>query len=141
VEEFLFEAKMAAVKTFEELYVFQEARRMASDIWKLTGNKASLMDRVLVDQMRRASLSVVSNIAEGFERGSRAEFGRFLKMAKGSCGEIRAQMLVASDLEYISKRQYEEFCLSSRHIGAGLSKLVQYLNDHNERKKPARKVS
>lgn len=73
-----------------------------------------------------------SNIAEGFERGSRAEFRRFLNIAKGSCGEVRAQMLVASDLNYISKQEYEEFCFSTRQISAGLSNLTRYLK---ERKK------
>lgn len=101
---------------------------MAGSIWKITRNGPFLADRVFTSQIRRAGLSVVSNIAEGFERGSRTEFGRFLKIAKASCGEVRAQMLLAADLNYISKRQCEEFCSTTRQISSGLSNLVRYLN-------------
>ena len=114
-------------KSFEDLYIFQEARRMASEIWRVTKDRPFATDRVLTGQIRRAGLSIVSNIAEGFERGTRAEFGRFLKIAKGSCGEVRAQMLVASDLKYISTRECESLCYRTRQISAGLSNLAQYL--------------
>ena len=124
----------SGAKTFEDLRIFQEARWLAVKIWKITCNKPFSSDRVLINQLRRAGLSVVSNIAEGFERGSRAEFGRFLKIAKGSCGEVRAQMLVASDLNYITKRQYDEFCFTTRQISAGLSNLARYLSDHKDAK-------
>ena len=123
---------MQPAKTFEELYIFQEARRMTVSIWQLTRNRPFSKDRVLTGQIRRAGLSVISNIAEGFERGSRAEFGRFLKIAKGSCGEVRAQMLVASDLNYVSKRECEEPCAVTRHISSGLSKLTQYLKESSK---------
>src|SRR5271169_622402 len=96
---------------------------MATDIWKSTRTRPFSADRVLTGQIRRAGLSVVSNIAEGLERGSRAEFGRFLKIAKGSCGEVRAQMLIASDQNYISKQEGENFCLVAKRISAGLSNL------------------
>jgi four helix bundle protein len=105
---------------------------MASGIWKITRNRPFSTDRVLTGQIRRAG---VSNIAEGFERGSRAEFGRFLKIAKGSCGEVRAQMLVASDLNYVSKRECEEFCSTVRQISAGLSNLNRYLTESAEQKR------
>ena len=100
---------------------------MVSLIWELTKNSPFARDRVLTGQVRRAGLSVVSNIAEGFERGSRVEFGRFLKIAKGSCGEVRAQMLVAADLNYISKEECADFCLRTYQISAGMSKLIAYL--------------
>ena len=114
-------------KTFEDLHIFREARRMALEIWRVTRNRPFAADRVLTGQVRRASLSIVSNIAEGFERGSRAEFGRFLKIAKGSCGEVRAQVLVASDLKYISIQECESLCGRTRQISSGLSKLTSYL--------------
>lgn len=110
---------------------------MAADIWKMTRTRPFSTDRVLVNQIRRAGLSIVSNIAEGFERGSRAEFGRFLKIAKGSCGEVRAQMQVASDQNYISKRECEEFCLSAKRISAGLSNLARYLKESPEKTRPS----
>jgi four helix bundle protein len=100
---------------------------MAGQIWKITRNGPLAGDKVLTNQIRRAGLSVVSNIAEGFERGSRAEFGHFLRIAKGSCGELRAQILLALDLNYISAKECEEFCFTTRQISAGLSNLAQYL--------------
>jgi four helix bundle protein len=128
-------AGSSGAKTFEDLRIFQEARWLTGKIWKITRNKPFSSDRVLINQLRRASLSIVSNIAEGFERGSRAEFGRFLNIAKGSCGEVRAQMLIASDLNYISKRECEEFCQTARHVSAGLSKLAFYLRGKLQKQK------
>jgi len=77
-------------KSFEDLRIFREARKLTGKIWRTTRNKPFSLDKALVGQVRRTGLSIVSNIAEGFERGSRAEFGRFLKIAKASCGEVRA---------------------------------------------------
>jgi len=114
-------------KSFEDLRIFQEARQLIGKIWKTSRNKPFSSDKVLVGQLRRAGLSIVSNIAEGFERGSRPEFGRFLKIAKGSCGEVRAQMIIAADLNYITKRECEDFCDDARHVSAGLSSLAQYV--------------
>jgi len=105
---------------------------MALEIWSITRNRPFSADKVLTGQVRRASLSVVSNIAEGFERGSRAEFGRFLKIAKGSCGEVRAQMLIATDLKYISRQDCETFCFMACQISAGQSKLARYLKEKNK---------
>jgi four helix bundle protein len=116
-------------KTFEELHIFQQARQMVLEIWNVTRNGPFASDKALTGQVRRASLSIVSNIAEGIERGSRAEFGSFLKIAKGSCGEVRAQVLVASDSNYISSRERESLCFRTRQISAGLSNLAQYLRD------------
>ena len=88
-------------------------------------------DLVLVNQIRRAALSVMSNIAEGFERRSRTEFARFLVIAKGSCGEVRAQLLVALDQHYLTDAQHATFCARTKQISAGLSNLARYLRTHN----------
>lgn len=115
---------------------------MSAEIWKITRTRPFSADLVLVNQIRRAGLSVVSNIAEGFERGSRAEFGRFLKIANGSCGEIRAQMLVASDQNYISGQDCEDLCLAAKKLSAGLSNLARYLKESTEdKKRPSRSSS
>ena len=105
---------------------------MTNEIWKITRTAPFSSDQVLATQIRRAGPSVVSNIAEGFERGSRAEFSYFLKIAKGSCGEVRAQMLIATDLNYISRQDCETFCFMACQISAGLSKLARYLKEKNK---------
>ncbi len=86
---------------FEDLLVWQRARELTRVIYELTQGGAFARDFGLRDQIRRAAVSVMSNIAEGFERGSDTEFGHFLSIAKGSCGEVRCQLYVASDQGYV----------------------------------------
>jgi len=88
-------------KRFEDLIVWQKARKLTELVYKLTRQKEFARDFGLQDQLRRAAVSVMSNIAEGFERGSDTEFGRFLVFAKGSCGEVRCQLYVAHDQGYV----------------------------------------
>lgn len=76
--------------SFEDLKVWQKARELANLIYSVTRQETCSRDFGLVDQIRRAAVSVISNIAEGFERGSYTEFIQFLYIAKGSCGEVRA---------------------------------------------------
>jgi four helix bundle protein len=116
------------ITRFEDLRVFQQARELCHRVHTLTRTGAISRDRVLVDQMRRAVLSIVSNIAEGFERQSNAEFARFLYIAKGSCGELRAQALVALDEEHWTKTIHDEINERCRRLGASLSNLILYLN-------------
>jgi four helix bundle protein len=115
------------VTRFEDLRVFEQARELSHRIHALTRTGPIYRDRILVDQMRRAALSIVSNIAEGFERQSNAEFVRFLYMAKGSCGELRAQALVALDEEHWTKAIHDEINERCRKLGASLSNLISYL--------------
>lgn len=87
---------------FEDLRVWQAARVLTRETYSITREAAFAADRGLADQLRRAAVSVMANIAEGYERrGSAAEFARFLSMAKGSCGELRCHLYVASDQHYI----------------------------------------
>jgi four helix bundle protein len=76
--------------------------------------------------MRRAALSILSNIAEGFERDSDAEFVRFLYIAKGSCGELRAQVLVALDQKYLVQAVFDDLTACCRRISGSLSNLIAY---------------
>ncbi len=87
---------------FEDLLVWQKARLLTSHIYRLTSDGVFARDFGLRDQIRKASVSVMSNIAEGFERNSDNEFRRFLMIAKGSCGEVRSQLYVAFDAGYVS---------------------------------------
>ena len=86
-----------AINSFEDLHVWQRARELVNLIYKITRHKTFSEDKGLVDQIRRASVSILSNISEGFERGSNVEFIQFLYIAKASCGEVRCQIIIAYD--------------------------------------------
>ncbi len=99
---------MAKVERFEDLKVWQSARELTSNIYELTRKKPFARDFGLRDQIQRAAVSVMSNIAEGFESRTRGVFVDLLGRAKGSAGEVRRQLYVARDLKYIEKEQFEE---------------------------------
>ena len=82
-------------QSFKELKVWQEAKALAIDIYKLTAQGKFLKDSGLKEQMNRSSVSIVSNIAEGYERNSNKDFIRFLMIAKGSLAELRTQLEIA----------------------------------------------
>ena len=85
------------------------------------------------DQVRRASVSIMSNIAEGFERGSSTEFIQFLYIAKGSCGEVRAQLQIARDQDYISAQDHGKLHDLARRIGGMISNFIAHLQGSSYR--------
>jgi len=89
------------IEKFEDLIAWQKARELTKGIYRVTKHGDFLKDFGLRDQIRRSSVSIMSNLAEGFERGGRSEFHQFLVYAKGSCAELRSQLYVALDVEYI----------------------------------------
>ncbi len=99
---------MASIKQFEDLICWQKARELTKFVYDISKYRDFNMDRGLQDQIRRASVSVMSNIAEGFDRGTRQEFLNYLFIAKGSCGEVKTQLYIANDIGYIdiSKFRY-----------------------------------
>ncbi len=97
---------MATAQRFEELIAWQRARQLTKDIYELTRASKFAGDRSLVDQIRRASVSVMSNIAEGYERRRVNEFHQSLVVAKGECGEVRSELYVALDAEYVSQDRF-----------------------------------
>ena len=115
------------VKTFEDLNVYQRARELINKIYEITRNPSFSRDYGLVDQIRRAAVSVMSNIAEGFERGSNTEFTQFLYIAKGSCGEVRTQLTIAFDQKYIEKKSYEELNEQCRLVSGMIGNLITHL--------------
>ena len=112
-----------AVK-FEELLVWQKSRELSRDIYVISKN---WRDFELKDQIRRAVVSISSNIAEGFERGSRDDFARFLYIAKGSGAEVRSQLYLALDLKYLSEENFIKLNDQSDHIVKLLTKFIQSL--------------
>ena len=92
------------VKKFEDLFIWQKARELTREVYRVTND---WKDKGLQDQIRRASVSVLSNIAEGFERGTKDEFLYFLYIARGSAGEVRAQLYVAYDQKFIVENDFK----------------------------------
>jgi len=120
------------VSRFEDLIAWQKARELTRQIYTVTATASFSHDYGLKDQIRRASVSVMSNLAEGFDRGSRADFHRFIVIAKGSCAEVRAQLYVALDAGYISKEKFTqlyEMVKEEARIIAGLRKSVEKQRD------------
>jgi len=124
---------MATITNVEDFEAFKQARELAKAVYAATREREFARDFGLVDQIRRASVSVVSNIAEGFERDGRQEFIQFLSQAKGSVGEIRAQLLLALDQNYISATQCEELCELAQQTGRLIAGLMNYLRQTEHR--------
>ncbi len=93
--------KANKIEKFEDLIAWQKARQLTKEVYSITKSGEFSKDFGLKEQIRRASVSVMSNIAEGFERGGRSEFHHFLVIAKGSCAELKSQLYVAFDVDYI----------------------------------------
>jgi len=96
-----------AVERFEDLIAWQKARGLTREIYRLTRSARLAKDYSLASQMQRASVSIMANIAEGFERGRRPEFHQFLSTAKSSCAELRSHLYIALDANYITQEQFE----------------------------------
>jgi four helix bundle protein len=116
-----------AAKRFEDLEVWQEARRLTQIIYRVIRTEKFSKDFSLRDQIQRAAVSVMSNIAEGFERGGNQEFGQFLYVAKASCGEVRSQIYVALDQGYMGKIESEESIVAFRRLSGMIGNLINYL--------------
>lgn len=115
------------VQSFEDLNVYKQARELTNKIYEITKESSFSKDYGLADQIRRASVSIMSNIAEGFERGTNTEFIHFLFIAKGSCGEVRSQLTIALDQKYIDENTYKNLVEKSRRISGMLGNLITYL--------------
>jgi four helix bundle protein len=121
---------MATVQQFEDLHVWQDARSLVREIYQVTRQRAFRRDFGLRDQITRAVTSTMSNIAEGFERGTRKEFIRFLNMAKGSNGEVRSQLYIALDQEYIEQMKFDGIRQSVLELSRRLAKFIGYLETY-----------
>ena len=115
------------IEHFEDLQIWKEARRLTKEIYHLTSGSKFSRDFGLRDQIQRAAVSVMSNIAEGFERGGNQEFAQFLYVAKGSCGELRSQLYVAVDQAYVSANESEGLLISLKRLSSMIGSLINHL--------------
>ncbi|MDE3057880.1 MAG: four helix bundle protein [Bacteroidota bacterium] len=113
---------MSKIEKFEDLKVWKDSMRLATEIYKQMKDSRDYGYR---DQIQRASVSIPSNIAEGYERQSNKEFIQFLFIAKGSCGELRTQIYLGIELELIDKEKRKQMLRQTREISAMLYGLIQ----------------
>jgi four helix bundle protein len=104
------------IARFEDLIAWQKARELAREIYTASNAGKFGQDFGLRDQIRRAGVSIMSNIAEGFERGSSAEFHHFLTIAKASCAEVRSQLYVALDVGYIERALFASLSAHAEEV-------------------------
>ncbi len=118
---------MAQVSKFEDLEVWKTARLLTRLVYDISNHNGLSKDFALRDQLRRSASSIMANIAEGFERNGDREFGHFLAIAKGSCGELRAQLYIALDQKYVTETQFQSAYEMAVKISKMLSSLMGYL--------------
>jgi four helix bundle protein len=119
---------MAAIRRFEDIEAWQTARILTRLVYQLSNQGAFARDFGLRDQMRRAAVSIMSNIAEGFESRTQPLFVEFLGRAKGSSGELRAQLYTALDAEHINRQQFDELFDLADKCSRQISRFMDYLN-------------
>ena len=118
---------MARIERFEDLEIWQLARSIANEVYDQSDKGAFGKDFVPRDQVRRAVVSIFSNIAEGFERNGNREFLQFLSVAKASCGEVKAQLIFAKDREYISDAEFEATIVRVNSLAKQIGGFSKYL--------------
>jgi four helix bundle protein len=123
---------LSKVERVKDLIAWQKARDLARAIYQITQEGAFARDFWLARQIQGAAVSIMSNIAEGFERSGRREFHQFLSTAKGSCAEVRSQLYVAFDIGYLMKSEFQRLLAQAEEVGrvvGGLRASVEKLRD------------
>ena len=118
---------MATFKKSEEIECWKRARELTCRIYKISSKAAFARDFGLKDQIRRASVSIMSNIAEGYDRSGTGEFVQFLATAKGSAAEVRCQLYVATDQGYIQESEFIELNALAAETRSMVGGLMKYL--------------
>jgi four helix bundle protein len=126
---------MATIENFEDLEVWQISMDLCTEVYRITNSQLFSKDFGLKDQIRRAAVSVPSNISEGYERNGKNQFLYFLSIAKGSCGEVRTQLQIAYELNYLFKDEFVVLKQKCESTSRQLSGFMKYLNSYKGNKK------
>jgi len=121
------ELGVAAIRRFEDIEAWQKARVLTKLIYSLTKQGEIARDFMFKDQLRRAAVSIMANIAEGYERDGNKEFLQFLAIAKGSCGELRSHLTAAHDQRYSTREQYDAAYGNALEVSRMIAGLMGHL--------------
>src|SRR5438445_242977 len=122
------ERPVARIERFEDVDAWVRARELTRQLYQVTRSAEFVRDYGLRDQIRRAAVSIMSNIAEGFERGGNKEFRHFLTVAKGSAAEVRSQLYIALDAGYLTPAQFGQLHQAAIETGRLISGFIRYLD-------------
>ena len=130
---------MPTIQRFEDIEAWMEARKLVRVVYEVSGDGRFAWDYGLRDQIQRASVSVMSNIAEGFERGGGVEFRRFLTMAKGSAAEVKSQLYVALDAGLIDEERFGSLYQQADTVSKVIGGLKRYLTNSSRKTVPEKR--
>ena len=119
------------IQRFEDLTAWQIARELTNQIYSVTKEESLSRDFVFIDQIRKAALSVMNNISEGFERGSNKDFAKFLFIARGSAGEVRSMLYIALDQSYMNVETFDQCLELSVRCSQLCWGLIKHLQKHS----------
>ena len=119
--------------TFDELIIWQKARELVNNIYKMMDN---CKDWGFKDQIQRASISIMNNIAEGFDSGSSAKFINYLNIAKGSCSEVRSMLFLCEDLHLCNETERVALQVTTKQINTGIVKMIDHINVSEQNPEP-----
>ncbi|MBP6045093.1 MAG: four helix bundle protein [Microgenomates group bacterium] len=117
------------ITRFEDFPIWKESIKVVKEVYKLTSNKYFSKDFGLRDQLRRASVSINSNIVEGFEKNNNNEFIRYLKIAKGSSGEVRSQMYISREIDYVTEEEFVKISNLLDNLSRQIGGFINYLTN------------
>lgn len=132
---------MPTIKSFEELPVWKDARKFANKIYNLTKKFPKEENYGLTSQITRATVSIGSNIAEGFDRYSKKDFVKFLIIARGSISEIQNDLYIALDLKYINQNDFQETYALAKELGKQINGFIKYLRSYDKQNSKANKIN
>jgi len=124
---------MGKFKNFEEIVAWQKAYEVTLEVYRVTSDGSFSKDFGLKDQIRRASVSVMANIAEGHGRRTNSEFANFLNLARGSAAEVQSHLYVAVGLNYLDREKFDELYSSLDQISKMTLSLARYLRDSDRK--------
>ena len=124
---------MGKIQKFEDILAWQKARELTREVYAHSKTGAFAKDFGLKDQIQRASVSIMGNVAEGYDRGGDKEFIQFLSVSKGSCGEVKSHLYVALDQQYINPIQFNQLYNSADEVGRLLAGFMAYLKQSDLR--------